>query len=1043
MDIRDSRSASARSMRRARVIGIRHVVLAVGMSFVALDTAAVAAAASSCGSPAAAAAQRIALQPGQEITLQLDTTTHGVLIEEYGSDLAYGLGQDDALREIEIKPPRLGVIALAAGTAVVKLRLRESHGPSFVVVRSDCLTTDQIEFFQRLEAFYRDRLNAGAEAAVGALAELDAWLLREARPWQRAWLLHARANAFSSAGRSVEASAAFEAAHHAWMTADDPARASVARFAAAEDDSRAGNTEVAAARLATAIPEFAALGLRYFELRSRASLCFIQNRLGNVQVSIQCDTPVADGFRAAGEFNEAGARDISLANQWSKLGKLDIVRDRLLAIDANANVLSPMLRHRLSVAFSNYYLLTGDFAAAAREVAEAVEHLGPLGTPQDHAVIDLRLARLAGLAGAHAEELRLAERALERLRETSVAEHLASAAIRAAQAHRALGQFDRVATYLDRAEPLCRQIGKADCLELIALQRIELDLSRADAEAAQARLAALPALGLARSRTHRDILQARALLLGGAASDALARLSAVSTTGLDLDMVIDLTLAKAEALADTGAPDLARSALLHRLQQLTSAASKWPSSSLRLSLRAHAARLQSALIDAISIDADGSLGEVQLDALFATITASAELDAAPSENASDELPDDVRQALSDAILADRPADPKAAQEAVDPRVIFMALLSLGGESAARAAAARTAWSGMPTQDASDVLLLPLAGASRFLLLAVAGERVAVCADLPRAEFDAIAARFETVLAGRDVALAQAGADAQRLYDAVAVCRAGSRMSRWSVLASTTAPALPWSWIAARAESVDQAEPAVTILFDLPTSAASPLDLAAQGTVVSLDLPGSDRLPFAQAEQARVTATISANGMDTQSVPAGNQDAASLLRLLSAQDQWIHVIGHGNSPDYGPLYAGLWFRGRDRAALLTYPDIGSHASRAALVVLSACGAGPSDLSPNAVNLLLAEAFITAGARHVVAASNALSDSAAPFWTGVFYESLATSHDPAIALRDARRALRGAPHFRHPKYWGGLDHYGSQDDRNQSVALAVKLLSVVNR
>ncbi len=164
------------------------------------------------------------------------------------------------------------------------------------------------------------------------------------------------------------------------------------------------------------------------------------------------------------------------------------------------------------------------------------------------------------------------------------------------------------------------------------------------------------------------------------------------------------------------------------------------------------------------------------------------------------------------------------------------------------------------------------------------------------------------------------------------------------------------------------------------------------------------------------------GIATRPLRAAEMPAESLLDELAAAPA-AHIVGHANPAAFGQLYQGLWYEAGRKPLLLTYPEIASMSSRSELVVLSACGTRASDQQRYGAAARLAEAWIAAGTRHVVAASNPLSDAAAPIWTRRFYSSLWRDGDAAAAARDARALLRASPHFRHPKFWAGIEYYAA--------------------
>ncbi|HEV8151176.1 MAG TPA: CHAT domain-containing protein, partial [Gemmatimonadales bacterium] len=73
--------------------------------------------------------------------------------------------------------------------------------------------------------------------------------------------------------------------------------------------------------------------------------------------------------------------------------------------------------------------------------------------------------------------------------------------------------------------------------------------------------------------------------------------------------------------------------------------------------------------------------------------------------------------------------------------------------------------------------------------------------------------------------------------------------------------------------------------------------------------------------------------------------------------------------------------------------------------------------------LTRAFLSAGARHVVATLWPVEDRATAVLMERFYRAFGTGSDPAAALARAQRDLLRAPTSAHPFYWAGFVTVGS--------------------
>ena len=255
---------------------------------------------------------------------------------------------------------------------------------------------------------------------------------------------------------------------------------------------------------------------------------------------------------------------------------------------------------------------------------------------------------------------------------------------------------------------------------------------------------------------------------------------------------------------------------------------------------------------------------------------------------------------------------------------------------------------------------------------------------------------------------------------VRACDAGPTVAqRWTTVAVPGTRPLPWAWIAAAGPD-PAAEPLVTTTFGFPQGRDEILERPRLVTLLDLNMPHVESLPFAAQERSVLEDLLGTKGIPQRSVIGADATPEGVLQVLSASPV-VHVIAHANPAAYGQLYQGLWFEAKREPSLLTYPEIAATPSQAELVVLSSCGTNVAAQSAFGATSRLAEAFIAAGAKRVVAASNALSDTAAPVWTRALHESIWKSGDVAAAARNARQVLRTSHHFRNPKFWAGIEGY----------------------
>lgn len=124
---------------------------------------------------------------------------------------------------------------------------------------------------------------------------------------------------------------------------------------------------------------------------------------------------------------------------------------------------------------------------------------------------------------------------------------------------------------------------------------------------------------------------------------------------------------------------------------------------------------------------------------------------------------------------------------------------------------------------------------------------------------------------------------------------------------------------------------------------------------------------------------------------------------------LHLACHGlfraDNPSYSALkLADGWLVAREVEQL---------SLAGALVALSACESGRSDVTPGDEILGLSRAFLAAGATTLVVSQWLVHDDSAAALMGRFYRELRLGNDPAAALRLAQVALRESRP--HPYYW----------------------------
>lgn len=967
------------------------------------------------------------LTPGAVLSVDVVAGSN-LLIEELGADVEYRWHDDEAFSAVDTPPGRLGFGVLAARSVRLALRVKTGQGGGWVRLTA-CLNPADVLFYTQMVELHATSLREGAETALAALPLVERlqWL-----PWDRvkkAWISSAYANVLLSAGRMADSADAFAQAHVDWTAAGRPDRAAVALMARGENASRAGQFDEADQLLQRARHELASEGITYYRLRSEGASCTVLSRRGRFAESIACEERVVRGMTDAGEQIEVATRQISLSNQYMRRDDFERSRELLLAADTAEPRMTAVVRSRLDSTWGSYHLYTGDLPAAADRFALAAAGLGNQGLPADQALIDLKLASLASLSGARVERRRLLERAASRLSRKDAAPLLADNHLQLARVLRELGDSSAAQIQAQLATEICRSIDDRECVESARVTEVEALIDLGMLDVAGELLSDRVTSDAKLTQADAAIAAARLQLSLGRPEFALLNLPDTSMVADDLNLQVRYVRLKAASLAalgdHRGALALVGSAYAKQLRQVQA----WPSAALRISARNRLAELQASLFGLLLAQSSGAIDPLDFDQVRRAIDdgGAHQLFRLRSGVA---LPDPIRRALSDAILTAKAGKQRElflalSQQIADPATDATIQNPLATTAVADATvhglvAPAVAGPADRLPDERTLVLLPLAGDYEFMLVAWRGGSARLCRRWPLAQYQQIVARFEQALDGAATDLAELDASAAEWHALVRACDIEQTAAqRWTTVAVPGTRPLPWAWIAAAGpDPID--EPLVTTTFGFPQGRDEMLDRPGMVTLLDLNMPHVESLPFAARERSALEDLLGAKGIPQRSVMGADATPEGVLQILSTSS-FVHVIGHANPAAYGQLYQGLWFEAQRQPSLLTYPEIAATPSQAELVVLSSCGTTVAAQSAFGATSRLAEAFIAAGAKRVVAASNALSDTAAPIWTRVFHESLWKSGDVAAAARDARQALRTSHHFRHPKFWAGIEAY----------------------
>jgi CHAT domain-containing protein len=151
----------------------------------------------------------------------------------------------------------------------------------------------------------------------------------------------------------------------------------------------------------------------------------------------------------------------------------------------------------------------------------------------------------------------------------------------------------------------------------------------------------------------------------------------------------------------------------------------------------------------------------------------------------------------------------------------------------------------------------------------------------------------------------------------------------------------------------------------------------------------------------------------------SEATVEVLERLGIDASLVHFGGHGigNARNGGLLLSAA---GEGEADILDTTRVGKQNwKRCQLVTLASCSAANEDPSQGS-SLTLVRAFLTAGARRVLAARWNVDSAATSELMGEFYDALARGVPPSVALHQAESEVR--MRRPHPHYWAAFELFG---------------------
>jgi CHAT domain-containing protein len=189
-------------------------------------------------------------------------------------------------------------------------------------------------------------------------------------------------------------------------------------------------------------------------------------------------------------------------------------------------------------------------------------------------------------------------------------------------------------------------------------------------------------------------------------------------------------------------------------------------------------------------------------------------------------------------------------------------------------------------------------------------------------------------------------------------------------------------------------------------------------------PTLPRLPGAKSEIALIATSYTSSSSFTGS----DVTRRTILEGLDHYDI-IHLAGHGvinySNPMLSVLPVAPSSTENDGGLLFAYQLSASMASRARLVVLSACNTASGPLSRSEGVLSLARPFLAAGVPAVIASLSEVDDSRSSALAVRLHRHLGDGCDPALALRYAQLEMLHSndPLLSSPFAWGAFEVIGA--------------------
>ena len=164
--------------------------------------------------------------------------------------------------------------------------------------------------------------------------------------------------------------------------------------------------------------------------------------------------------------------------------------------------------------------------------------------------------------------------------------------------------------------------------------------------------------------------------------------------------------------------------------------------------------------------------------------------------------------------------------------------------------------------------------------------------------------------------------------------------------------------------------------------------------------------------------------------SGKRATEPVLRRALAAGGVVHVASHGRMNPRNPMFSRIELApgrgGRQDDGRLEVHEVLALRVNGSLIFLSGCETGvgaawSTQYARGEDYATLAQAFLYAGARSVLATLWPIQDDGAAELAARFYARLTTA-DPIAALAGAQRDMLATPEYTHPYFWAGYQLTG---------------------